>query len=80
MVENITEETAVRMVRNWVEYGAEASVMPEAVSTVRSVRPVSVPPDSVLTDTIRSSAPNVPVVMVVTGGRAQLQAIGDAGR
>ena len=56
MVENVTEETTVRMVRNWVEYGAEA------IGDAPVVRP------------------HVPVVMVVTGGRAQLQAIGDAGR
>jgi hypothetical protein len=57
VVENVTEEAAVRIVRTWVEYGAEASEMPEAEHVIdRSVAPVSFPPDSVLTDTIRSSA------------------------
>ena len=53
VAENVTEETAVRIAQDWVQYGAEASEMPDA-------EPLSVtesfPPDSVLTDTIRSSA------------------------
>jgi hypothetical protein len=54
VVENVTEEVAFRLVRNWVEYGAEASEMPEAENVVRdSAGPASFPPDSVLTDPIQ---------------------------
>ena len=61
VVENVTEETAVRMVRNWVEYGAEASEMPEAENVVcHSVEPLSFPSESVLTDTMRMALPSRP--------------------
>jgi hypothetical protein len=56
VVENATEEAALRMMRNWREYGAEASEMPEAENVVCPLmEPVSSPPDSVLADTIPSS-------------------------
>ena len=60
VAENVTEEAAVRIAQEWVQYGAEAAEMSEA----EHVEPLSVtesfPPDSVLTDTIRSSAPVSP--------------------
>jgi hypothetical protein len=46
VAENVTEEAAVRIAQDWVQYGAEASEMPEA----ENVEPLSVaesfPPDS----------------------------------
>ena len=45
VVENVTEETAVRLVRNWAEYSAEASEMLEAENVVCPLmEPVSSPP------------------------------------
>jgi hypothetical protein len=56
VAENVTEETAVRMAQDWVQYGAEASEMPEAENVAPRSVTESFPPDSMLTDTIRPSA------------------------
>jgi hypothetical protein len=66
VVENVTEQEAAKMAQNWAEYSAEASEMPEAENVgCPSMETSIVPsPDSVLTDTIRSSASR-PRVMVV---------------
>lgn len=51
VAENVTKEAAVKIAQDWVQYGAEASEMPEVENVTGSF-----PPDSALTDTIRPSA------------------------
>ena len=80
VVENVTQEAAVSVVRHWVQYGAEASEMPETENVVaphcNQYRPLRIQ-----CSPTRSGRPaSCPVVMVVKRAARPNQAIGGDGR